>query len=530
MALAANTREKIFLVGYPSHQITGCKLPSNRQVLSTLFFNLRIVKLNLKESARLVIREVLIFWEKARIQTKYEKDAIVKLEKLYNEWRNHQRNKNKTLESTKNKIKEFALKMDDLFDIAHRDALTITEKKRRIEEFRFDIDTEDDAETQGTEEEAQEEVYSQNSADWDRMDVSLSQATSEPSGSRKMRYSRGVKELLTLKLSMLLDRCKVSDRNASRIIIATIEALGQNPIDFVVSKSALHSRRKNFREKYTAEIRNRIQISENETLVVHWDGKLLPGVLKREQNERIAIAISYGEKEQLLGVPVIENSTGEEQAAAVYEMLEQWGVSNAVKAMCFDTTASNTGRLKGSCKILQQMLDKELLYLACRHHILEVLLRGIFDCKLGSTTGPQPDIFKRFQNEWSKIDSKIYHTGISDKNVNKHLTPEVITQISGELKEKLQECHPRNDYKEFLHLVLIFVGVLDGSVVGFRTPGATHHARWMAKAIYSLKIFMFRSQFKMSNEKRNALGDICVFIVKIYCKAWFNAPRAYLAP
>ncbi|XP_055855920.1 uncharacterized protein LOC129919103 isoform X1 [Episyrphus balteatus] len=52
----------------------------------------------------------------------------------------------------------------------------------------------------------------------------------------------------------------------------------------------------------------------------------------------------------------------------------------------------------------------------------------------------------------------------------------------------------------------------------------------MAKAIYSLKIFMFRSQFKMSNEERNALGDICVFIVKIYCKAWFNAPRAYLAP
>ncbi|XP_055848652.1 uncharacterized protein LOC129913808 [Episyrphus balteatus] len=136
--------------------------------------------------------------------------------------------------------------MDDLFDIAHRDALTITEKKRRIEEFRFDIDTEDDAETQGTEEEAQEEVYSQNSADWDRMDVSLSQATSGPSGSRKMRYSRGVKELLTMKLSMLLDRCKVSDRNASRIIIATIEALGQNPIDFVVSKSNLHSTRKNF--------------------------------------------------------------------------------------------------------------------------------------------------------------------------------------------------------------------------------------------------------------------------------------------
>lgn len=113
---------QIFLVGFMSHQITGCKLPSNRQVLSTLFFNLRTVNLPVRDSAKLVVREVNIFWEKARIPTKYEKDSITKLEKLYQEWRNHQKNSTKTSSAIKSKFVEFSSKLDDLFDIAHHNA------------------------------------------------------------------------------------------------------------------------------------------------------------------------------------------------------------------------------------------------------------------------------------------------------------------------------------------------------------------------------------------------------------------------
>lgn len=60
----------IFIVGDINHQITGAKLPSNRQVLAVLFFNIREVKFTIKESANLVVRECIIFWEKSRIPTK----------------------------------------------------------------------------------------------------------------------------------------------------------------------------------------------------------------------------------------------------------------------------------------------------------------------------------------------------------------------------------------------------------------------------------------------------------------------------
>ncbi|CAH0553153.1 unnamed protein product [Brassicogethes aeneus] len=53
------------------------------------------------------------------------------------------------------------------------------------------------------------------------------------------------------------------------------------------------------------------------TVTVHWDGKLLPGLDERSsKEERLPILISFGEKEQLLAVPKLESSSGQDQAKA----------------------------------------------------------------------------------------------------------------------------------------------------------------------------------------------------------------------
>ena len=49
-------RENIYLIKNYSNKISGSKLPSNLEVLKALFFNIRVVKLNLRESGRLIIR------------------------------------------------------------------------------------------------------------------------------------------------------------------------------------------------------------------------------------------------------------------------------------------------------------------------------------------------------------------------------------------------------------------------------------------------------------------------------------------
>jgi len=50
----------------------------------------------------------------------------------------------------------------------------------------------------------------------------------------------------------------------------------------------------------------------------------------------------------------------------------------------------------------------------------------------------------------------------------------------------------------------------------------------MAKAIYRLKIYIFRNEFELStNEKKTGF---VIFVVTIYIEAWFKAPSAAAAP
>ena len=117
-----SNKKSIFLVGEVNHQITGAKLPSNRQVLAVLFFNIREVKLTVSESANLVIRECIIFWEKARIPTRAVPNCVKKLVDLYHVWRDLQKNCKKTQDFHRRREEEFQQDLDNLFDVAHANA------------------------------------------------------------------------------------------------------------------------------------------------------------------------------------------------------------------------------------------------------------------------------------------------------------------------------------------------------------------------------------------------------------------------
>ncbi|ESN94235.1 hypothetical protein HELRODRAFT_164040 [Helobdella robusta] len=65
--------------------------------------------------------------------------------------------------------------------------------------------------------------------------------------------------------------------------------------------------------------------------------------------------------EKLLSVPKLESGTGERQATEVHECLLEWNLEESVKALVFDTTASNTGKKNGACTLLQQKLGRNFL-------------------------------------------------------------------------------------------------------------------------------------------------------------------------
>ena len=76
----------------------------------------------------------------------------------------------------------------------------------------------------------------------------------------------------------------------------------------------------------------------------------------------------------------------------------------------------------------------------------------------------------------------------------------------------------------------MFLGTSSSRRIRFRTPGANHHARWMAKVIYTFKVWLFRSQFRMTHREQNGLRDLCIFYARVYVKNWISAPLAVKAP
>ncbi|GBP84362.1 hypothetical protein EVAR_99261_1 [Eumeta japonica] len=304
-------------------------------------------------------------------------------------------------------------------------------------------------------------------------------------------------------------------RNSVYIIEATIEALGLNTDDYPISKSTIPRICTEKRKEQAEAIKIDFQNDLPDTVTVHWDGKLLPALdMRKCKEERFPIVISYGDKEQLIAVPKLDDSPGSEQAQAVWNAVTDWNLEDKVQILCYDTTASNTSHINGACVLLEQKFNRDVLIFACRHHIYELVLKGVFEAKISQVpNNPDIPLFKKFRDNWKNIDLKKIQS-----------PAEMLSCLNVSTNEKLLEFYwieltkeiVRDDYRELIELSIIFLVGDTERKYKIRPPGAMHQARWMVKAIYSLKISLLSSQFKIPNKDKVALLDFCMFIVTCY--------------
>jgi len=122
------------------------------------------------------------------------------------------------------------------------------------------------------------------------------------------------------------------------------------------------------------------QFHSDASLIVDWDGKLLPDLTGNGKVDRLPFITSDNRMgvNQLLGFVKLYKGTGESQASPVAKLVRQWGLADRVNGMCFNTTDSNTGSRNGACVLLEHKLEKEMLHLAYRHHMMESILALVF--------------------------------------------------------------------------------------------------------------------------------------------------------
>ena len=155
--------------------------------------------------------------------------------------------------------------------------------------------------------------------------------------------------------------------------------------------------------------------------------------------------------------------------------------------MCFDTTASNFGKFSGACILLDALLDRSLLWIPCRHHVLEVILANVFKCILGSSAGSQIELFKRLKENWQSVDTT---------KAASHLDAPSSACPKGDIEYARQSFLnvtwnssayiSRDDHEEILNLAIFYIEKDPLPRFSYRRPGVQLRARWMSSCIYAL--------------------------------------------
>jgi len=130
---------------------------------------------------------------------------------------------------------------------------------------------------------------------------------------------------------------------------------------------------------------------------------MMPALQSKQSVDRLAILVSGEGTTKLLGVSKIHSGTGEAQATAVFSLIQEWNLNDRVQFMSFDTTLSNTGLKSGACVLLEQKLGRNLVSLACRHHVMELIVTKVFDKVMEASSGPNINYFKDLQTSGRQL-------------------------------------------------------------------------------------------------------------------------------
>ena len=156
-----------------------------------------------------------------------------------------------------------------------------------------------------------------------------------------------------------------------------------------------------------------------------------------------------------------DGQTGKLIGKRVYEALQEWDCVEKIKAMSFDTTSANTGHLSAACIKIQENLNKALIWLACRHHIGEIIVSHVYKAlKIETSKSPDSQLFTRFRENWELIENKTKH--FKRYELSNH-TGEALTLVE-RLREnsiniiKNTTSLVRDDYKELCNLCLSYLG------------------------------------------------------------------------
>ena len=238
---------------------------------------------------------------------------------------------------------------------------------------------------------------------------SSSQLDQSPYRSPTKKSCRGSKAVvINAKVAAALDRSQMSNQGAMAMLVPFASGLGSNLEELSLSASTIHRHRRIQSEAKAAEIKE--SFSPTVPLTVHWDGKLMPALTNGEVVDRLPIPVSREGVCKLLAVSVTDDKA-KPSANTIMKVINEWNLQDRIAELCFDTTTTNTRPKGGVCLRLQQILGRDLLNLACQHHVFELLLTAVFSALVPEVSrSPDITIFQQFKEFLPSVITTDYRT------------------------------------------------------------------------------------------------------------------------
>lgn len=576
----------IWLIGDTNSFLSETKLPTVSGVLKVFYNHHVISRKTIKDSEQLVAKEVENIWKKTAIPTLLLTNIIGKIEVFRKRYVSLQKGKHRITQKQLENEDSFRKLLDQLFDISSgKKGLTITDEQQQfLEDQRGErqlkigsIKDKIQRPRKPNSSTIQRKIRYKNSDK--RLQIEEFDVLSEDEQSDEKDedfidslncYQRTKinprpemlkKVLKSSDVLSTIDRINLSSGKFTVLASVMARACGEEINRSTISVSTVSRRRERNREIRSEQVKKKFKSTLDNVsggLTIHFDGKKLKDLHatnskdRIHKTERIGVVVTGNKIHKILGVPRANDGKGVTAAKTIFDACVDWNVVDRINGMCFDTTSANTGRLQGACKILEQeYFGRKLFHLACRHHVYEIVISGVFKDLFGETTGPTVELFKTFKLAWKDIDQKKFQVKLKKKSTS--ILQTYISRNSQTLPKKLFKkkfadinrkraidffLHalssattytPRGEYREIMELCLLILGYPLKDYT-FKLPGACHNARWMAKVIYCFKIYIFRKQLELSESEISNLEQFCLFAALIYVKPWIECPLASDAP
>ena len=180
-------------------------------------------------------------------------------------------------------------------------------------------------------------------------------------------------------IGVILSRFGISSTAAVATLATIINNSRGSIDDFSISLSSLQRQKKQNVNENAQKIKKEfINLAKNKCLTLHFDSKIITETTGqgRKKIERVAVIITCPgiPDAQLIWIVPVDNGKASTQANAIQENLEEWELFDMVEFLLFDTTATNTGWLNGVCTQLEKYRGKAMRWLACRHHMYELYI------------------------------------------------------------------------------------------------------------------------------------------------------------